>query len=210
MKLLPALSVMYTCRTWPRALATFLLALLLLAACSTLPDQSIPLLPLASRPLAANFTAAGRVAARVTGDAKRGFSGAFAWTHRPAEDVVELLTPLGQIAARMTMTSAGAEIELPDGQRTFTSDPEQFLTDALGVTLPVAALSYWLQAVPLARVPFRAEGDAMGRPVTLWQNGWQIQYTMYADETTGAYPTRLQLTQGDNEARIIISEWSPK
>src|SRR5450631_882342 len=99
MKLLPALSVMYTCRTWPRALATFLPAFLLLAACSTLPDQSIPLLPLASRPLAANFTAAGRVAARVTGDAKRGFSGAFAWTHRPAEDVVELLTPLGQIAA---------------------------------------------------------------------------------------------------------------
>jgi outer membrane lipoprotein LolB len=210
MKLLPALSVMYTCRTWPRALATFLSAFLLLAACSTLPDQSIPLLPLASRPLAANFTAAGRVVARVTGDTKRGFSGAFAWTHRPAEDVVELLTPLGQIAARMTMTSAGAEIELSDGRRSFTSDPEQFLTDALGVTLPVAALSYWLQAVPLARVPFRAEGDAMGRPVTLWQNGWQIQYTMYADETTGAYPMRLQLTQGDIEARMIISEWSPK
>ena len=210
MNSLPELSATCPCRTRPGVLAGFLSAFLLLAACSTLPDQSIPLLPLASRPLAANFTAAGRVAARVTGDAKRGFSGAFAWTHRPAEDVVELLTPLGQIAARMTMTAAGADIELPDGRRTFTSDPEQFLTDALGVTLPVAALSYWLQAVPLARVPFRAEGDAMGRPVTLWQNGWQIQYTMYADETTGAYPTRLQLTQGDIEARMIISEWNPK
>lgn len=210
MKLLPALSVMCTCRTWPGAFAAFLPIFLFLAACSTLPDQSTPLTPLASRPLAANFTAAGRVAARVTGDDKRGFSGGFAWTHRPAEDVVELLTPLGQIAARMTLTAAGAEIELSDGRRTFTSDPEQFLSDALGVTLPVAALSHWLQAVPLARVPFRAEGDAIGRPVTLWQNGWRIQYTAYADETTGAYPTRMQLTQGDIEARMIISEWSPK
>ena len=192
-----------------RALAGILAAHLFLAACSTLPELSSSSTPLAKRPLAANFTAAGRIAARVTGDTKRGFSGGFAWTHRPAEDIIELLTPLGQIAARMTMTSAGAEIELPDGRRTFTSDPEQFLSDALGLTLPLAALPYWLQAVPLARVPFRAEGDAIGRPVTLWQNGWQIQYTAYADETTGAYPTRMQLTQGDIEARMIISEWSP-
>lgn len=121
-----------------------------------------------------------------------------------------MLTPLGQIAARMTMTASGAEIELPDGRRAHTSDPEQFLSDALGATLPVVALPHWLQAVPLARIPFYAEADAMGRPVTLWQNGWQIQYTAYADETTGAYPTRIHLTQGGIEARMIISEWSPK
>jgi outer membrane lipoprotein LolB len=210
MKFLPAWPVTRTCRIPAGARATFLSAFLILAGCSTLPEQSTLSLPLASRPLAVNFTAAGRVAARVAGETKRGFSGGFAWTHRPAEDVVELLTPLGQIAARMTMTAAGAEIELPDGRHTFTKDPGQFLSDALGVTLPVAELPYWLQAVPLARVPFRAEGDAMGRPLTLWQNGWQIQYTAYADETTGAYPTRMQLTLGDIEARMIISEWSPK
>lgn len=199
---------MCICRNRPGALAASLPAFFLLAACSTLTDQSNQSVALASRPLVANFTATGRVAARITGDSKRGFSGGFTWTHRPAEDVVELLTPMGQIAARMTMTPAGAEIELPDGRRTFTSDPEQLLFDAVGVPLPVAALPYWLQAVPLARVPFRADGDAMGRPVTLWQNGWQIQYTMYADETTSAYPTRMQLTQGDIEARMIISEWT--
>jgi outer membrane lipoprotein LolB len=210
MKLLPALPAVCTCRTRFGAFAAFLPAILIVAACSTLSDRPTSLSPLVIRPLATNFTATGRIAARASGDAKRGFSGGFAWTHGPAEDVVELLTPLGQIAARMTMTAAGAEIELPDGERTRTSDPEQFLSDALGVSLPVAALPHWLQAVPLARIPFHAEADAIGRPITLWQNGWQIQYTAYADETTGAYPTRIQLTQGDIEARMIISEWSPK
>ncbi len=191
------------------ALAALCSASLILAACSTIPESTLTA-TLAPRPLAVNLTAAGRVAARVTGDATRGFSGGFLWTHGPAEDVVELLTPLGQIAARMTMTAAGANIELADGSRTFTADPEQFLSDTLGATLPVAALSHWLQAVPLARAPFRAEGDAMGRPVILWQNGWQIHYTEYADESAGAHPTRMQLTQGDIEARMIISEWSAK
>ncbi len=187
-----------------RALFVTALAAALVAGCSTLPVEPSPLV---ARSAVANFVVTGRVAARVTGDTKRGFSGGFAWTHKPAEDVIELLTPLGQIAARMTMTAAGAEIELPDGRRTFATDPEQFLADALGVALPVAALPYWLQAVPLARISFRAEGDALGRPAILWQNGWQIQYNAYADESPGAHPTRLQLTQGEIEARMIISEW---
>ena len=185
-------------------------SLLLAGGCASLPGQSSSISALAPRAIAMNFSAAGRVAARDTGDARRGFSGGFAWTHTPAADVIELLTPIGQIAARMTMTAAGAEIELADGRRTSTADPEQFLTDTLGATLPVAALPYWMQAVPLARITYRAESDAIGRPVTLWQNGWEIQYAAYADDTPASHPTRLQLTQGTIEARMIISEWSPK
>ena len=88
------------------AAAAALPAILFLAACSTLPGQPAAPSALAARPFVANFTAAGRVAARLTGDDKRGFSGGFNWTHQPAQDVVELLTPLGQIAARLTMTVA--------------------------------------------------------------------------------------------------------
>ena len=65
------------------ALPSLLPAFLLLAACSTLPGDPTPVSSLAARPVAANFTAAGRVTARVTGDARRAFSGGFAWTHRP-------------------------------------------------------------------------------------------------------------------------------
>lgn len=195
---------------------TLAIALSSIAGCSSLPDRqppgsaSLPIGTLAPRAAAATFTATGRVAARDTGDARRGFSGGFAWTHSPAEDIVELLTPLGQIAARMSLTSAGATIELADGRRTFAADPERFLSDELGITLPLGALPYWLQAVPLSKAKFQAEADALGRPTMLWQNGWEIQYTAYAGENVGAYPTRMQLTQGTVEARMIISEWSAK
>ena len=163
--------------------------------------------PLAARKVAATFTVNGRIAVRETSEAKRGFSGGFVWVHKPGEDVVELLTPLGQIAARMTMTPAGADIELADGQRSRTADPERFLSQSLGVSLPLAALPYWMQAAPVPSVPSRAEADPAGRPVALWQNGWQIRFAAYADDTTQANPTRIDLRQGDVEARLIISEW---
>jgi len=163
---------------------------------------------LGPRTAAAAFTASGRVAARITGDSTRGFSGGFSWVHRPSGDTIELLTPLGQIAARMNLTAAGATIELSDGTRTTTADPEGFLSESFGIPLPLSALPNWLQGVPLPGTPYRAEADALGRPSTIWQNGWQIQYSDYSDGTPTANPTRLLLTQGNVDARMIISEWS--
>jgi outer membrane lipoprotein LolB len=193
-------------------LRVFALSLVVVVAggCSTLaPPAPVAGAPnLANRPLAPSFTASGRVAARVTGDSARGFSGGFTWSHGTGGDTIELLTPLGQIAARMRVTPAGAEIETSDGRKTVADDPERFFAEVVGVGLPLAALPNWMQAVPLAATPFRAEADAKGRPVILWQSGWQIQYADYADDAIWARPTRLQLNQGDVEARMIIAEWS--
>ena len=143
----------------------------------------------------------------MTGDSARGFSGGFNWTHAPSGDTIELLTPTGQLAARMTSTISGAAIELADGRRIFAADSEQFLAETTGVSLPVAALPHWMQAVPLPTLPFKAEADPVGRPLILWQNGWQIQYTAYAGDRVDANPTRMQLNQGDIEARLVINEW---
>ena len=199
----------------PAAARAALVAIAVLAAgCSTLGSapsgapSSQPQPILASRPLATAFTAAGRVAARVSGDSARGFSGEFSWAHRAADDTIELLTPLGQIAARINLTPAGATIELPDGTTTSTADPEGFLTGSFGVALPLAALPSWLQGVPVPGAPYRAQADAAGRPSTIWQNGWQIQYTEYSSDSPTARPTRIQLNQGNVDARLIVSEWS--
>ena len=181
-----------------------LLALSTLAGCASLPSK---VATLKARDVAEIFTVSGRIAARDTGDSKRGFSGGFSWDHRPGEDVVELLTPLGQIAARITMRASGTSIELADGQRATTQDPEQYLSRALGISLPISALPYWMQAAPVPSVPVRSEADAAGRPAAIWQNGWQIRYGEYTSESLAAHPTRIDLVQGDVEAKMIISEW---
>lgn len=196
-------------RPRPRACVFAICAVVAITGCSTLEPPSPAGNPkLATRSVAERFTASGRVAARVTGDTSRGFSGGFTWTHGPGVDTIELLTPLGQIAARMRVTSSGAEVQTSDGRNTIAADPERFFSEAIGVALPLAALPNWMQAVPVAGTPYRAETDPFGRPAVLWQSGWQIQYTDYAGESISARPTRLQLNQGDVEARMIISEWS--
>ena len=180
--------------------------MVVLAGCATQPATPAAF---QAREIAPTFSVSGRIAARTTdtGNARRGFSGGFTWAHKPGEDAIELLTPLGQIAARLMMTPTITRIELADGQRSTTDDPERFLGRALGINLPIAALPYWMQAAPVPSTPMRAEPDAIGRLEALWQNGWQIRYSQYSDAAANAYPTRIDLSQGDVEARIIISEW---
>ena len=187
-----------------------------LAGCATQSPVDRPAAAVATfnpRPVAASFSVSGRIAARANSDtgadggAKKGFSGGFSWSHTLKEDVVELLTPLGQIAARVTMTAAGATIELADGQRTTTTEPESFIARTLGISLPIAALPYWMQGAPVPGVQRRAEADDAGRLSLIWQNGWQIRYAEYSSPGFDAHPTRIDLTQGDVEVRMLIAEW---
>ena len=159
------------------------------------------------RVLAATFNINGRIAVRDVGENKRGFSGGFSWNHQPDNDIVELLTPLGQIAARVTMTATGATIELADGQRATTGEPEAYVARVLGIRLPIRALQYWMQGAPVPGPSIRVEADSVGRLALLWQDGWQVRYGEYASDDFQANPTRIDLTQGDVEARILIGEW---
>ena len=182
-------------------------ATVVVSGCSTVPVQSAVATVIKPRTLAATFNASGRIAVRDVGENKRGFSGGFSWNHTPTDDVVELLTPLGQIAARLTMTTSGTTIEQADGRRATTAEPEAYVARVLGIRLPIRALPYWMQGAPVPGSSIRAEADSAGRLALLWQDGWQIRYGDYADESFDANPTRIDLSQGDIEARILIGEW---
>ena len=52
--------------------------------------------------------------------------------------------------------------------------------------MPLLALPYWMQAVPVPSIASRAEADPVGRPSALSQSGWQIRYTEYADASSDA------------------------
>src|ERR1700752_2487806 len=106
-----------------------------LAGCAGMPgpppaDTATGPPPLAPRTIAKSFTASGRIAARGGVESIRGFSGGFSWAHRPGSDTIELLTPLGQTAARVEMTPAGASIRHSDASTTWTADPERYLSDS--------------------------------------------------------------------------------
>jgi outer membrane lipoprotein LolB len=157
---------------------------------------------LAPEPLApAIFSLVGRVAVRYGDEAA---SGRVSWRHSATADDVLISTPLGQGIAEINRRDGVYTLVTANRERFSAPDPERLTEHALGWALPLAGLPDWVQGRAQPGVAAEPRYDG-GRLAELRQRGWTIEYSGY--EQNGELPTRLRLTRGDLDIRLVIDQW---
>ena len=48
-----------------------------------------------------------------------------------------------------------------------------------------------------------------GRPRSVIDQGWTIDYTDYTDEAPDALPRKIDVQRGDTRLRLIVDAWNP-
>lgn len=172
-----------------------LAAVLTVAACAALGPA----------PTSPPFDILGRVLVSHEG---RAFSSGLRWQHRPAQDEIMLLTPVGQALAHIVHGAEGATLTAADQRRYHATSVESLTRQALGWELPLARLTYWVrgEAAP-GSAPTVLERDDSARVVRLEQDGWRIAFVNYARDEHGGRPRRLDLYRGTQRIRLVIDEW---
>jgi len=134
----------------------------------------------------------------------RQFSGRLEWQHGRAGDRLLFSDPLGQGVAELQRPQQGAVVlQLADGSRRESSDPDQLLAEVLGVALPLDELSAWVQARPGPGA--LVEPDAQGRPWRVRESGWLLTYH-YGDGAR--LPSRLDASlDGVLKLRLSMESW---
>ncbi len=173
-----------------------------LSACAPL-SASAPAM-IATRTFAPAFELEGRISASAGQEAA---SGRIDWRHDHGTDSFTLLTPLGQIAARLDANAVGAQLQTADGQVQTADSAEALLPRVLGVDVPVARLGRWVQAAPDATAEVRNH-DSFGRPALVIDQGWRIEYADYSSDAADAPPARLDISRGDARIRLVIDSWT--
>jgi outer membrane lipoprotein LolB len=184
--------------------ALAMICVALVTACAT-PVQTPPDTAAAAYQDAA-FEVEGRLSATRGADA---ITANFSWSHDVGNDRIDLTTPLGGTVARLTGDRDGAKIELSDRRVLRAPSFDALTSDALGLPIPVAGLTAWLNGKPRAGSAHSLTRDAQGRAQSLRQDGWEIEY-VYADERA-ALPARLLLHYPGAEPvemRIVVDNWS--
>ena len=182
-----------------RKITALWLALALGGCATTVP---VPLAPVSVQ-LSANWTLQGRIGIQT--DAQS-LSGTLHWQHREQSDELLLTSPLGQGVARIVINAEGAELDMPNQPARYAADAESLTSAALGYSLPVAGLVWWVQAQPAPGRTFDATRDAAGRLAQLKQDGWVIDYQYAADAP--ARPRRLVVVRDGLEIRLVADSWS--
>lgn len=144
------------------------------------------------------FTLQGKLA--VTGAP---LSGNLRWQQEGSHFVLRLTGPFGAGAMELSGVPEAVRIRSKD-QDILTQDAEGEIARITGLRLPLAALRYWVLGVAAPENPASTVFDAQGRPISLQQLGWTVEFEEF-DEQVPALPRRLRTQQGDWVAALIVS-----
>lgn len=131
---------------------------------------------------------------------KREFDGRF---------MMMLEAPFGQGVFRIDATPAGAyHLLLPDGRVFVNSSAEALLENAVGWSLPIGGLDYWIRGMPYPNSDHRDQLDTDGRARSIRQDGWDIEYRDYFPAgDVPALPRRLTLAKDTVTLKLAIERW---
>lgn len=175
---------------------------LAVAGCATTPVP--PAAPVDTRaPLPERWSMQGRIGVKTP---EQSLSGNMRWTHRGDADELLLTSPLGQGVARIVRDADGVTLEVPNRPARRAADAESLTAAVLGYGLPVAGLTWWVQARPAPGSDFEATRDAFNRFDRIRQDGWTIEYLRYADDAP-ARPQKLALSRAGLEIRVVVDSW---
>ncbi|HQS99009.1 MAG: outer membrane lipoprotein LolB [Hydrogenophilales bacterium 16-64-46] len=171
------------------------LPVLWLAGCATAP---VPMVGEAEP--ATRWTLTGRLGIQTD---SQSLSGNLDWRHRPQFDVIVLATPLGQGVARIERRPGEVVLDIPNQPQRRAADAETLMQDALGYSLPLTGLVWWIQARPDPRRPADVKREATGRVERIVQDGWTVDFLQYADKR----PRKLALIRDGLELRLVLDSW---
>lgn len=137
--------------------------------------------------------------------ADQGFTAGLRWDQQQDAFKISLTDPLGRIAARLdgndelvTLTAQGESYQ--------ATSADELMQDNLGWALPLDSLYHWSKGIPDPNHPLRAVGyDTLGRPISLLQDGWQVEFKRYPDDEVLSQPRHISIERPTFKAKLVIS-----
>ncbi|MCG6541516.1 lipoprotein insertase outer membrane protein LolB [Pseudomonas sp. KSR10] len=137
-------------------------------------------------------------------------SGTLFWLQRQDYFDIRLSGPLGRGATRLTGRPDAVALEVAGQGRFEAESPEALVESQLGWQLPVSNLLWWVRGLPAPDSRSRVALDANGRLANLQQDGWDVQYLGYSEQSGFSLPSRIKLAGRDLQITLVIKDWQPR
>ncbi|MDD5272460.1 MAG: lipoprotein insertase outer membrane protein LolB [Methylovulum sp.] len=173
---------------------------LLVSACNNVdvvPDGSYSRAVLAKQPPVGHWALDGRLS---LSGVKDSWSANLAWAHG-SDDVLKLSGPLGQGATVIRLNDDAVTIDRGGGKVQTSPQPEAFINQQLGLSVPIRALSYWVVGLP---EPGQAFVDM---PSGFRQADWLVEYKQMQPAGQRLLPRKMTVMNGQAKLKLIIEQW---
>lgn len=108
-----------------------------------------------------------------------------------------------------TITGTPDNVQVRSRGNTYQSNnPEQWIQDKMGWTLPLAGLRFWILGMPSPHSDADIDLDREGRVLTLEQDGWTLNYTEYQKAGSHQLPRKFDVSNSDVKLKIVVDSWN--
>jgi outer membrane lipoprotein LolB len=134
------------------------------------------------------------------------------WAQRAAQYyVMQITNPItGGLVAKLSRDKSGVILLSDDGKTYRDNDEERLLQRQVGIGLPLKGMQYWVRG--LASPQYKTEKltlDAYGRPQSIQQAGWKINYSRYLSNKSNAMPRKVVISRAKDDVylKMIAKQW---
>ena len=152
-----------------------------------------------------HWQAEGRMAAA---HGQKGGNASFVWVQRGDAYQIKLFGPFGSGAIYINGRPQYVELRESNGKTTQAQSPEMLLKKVAGWQVPLTGLQHWMRGMPMPQAQSSQQQlDSQGQLKHLTQQGWQIEYEEYQNNSMPALPSKLRLQNGDTKLKMIVTSW---
>jgi len=177
------------------------LAILQLTACSIFPDKIAGEFKLdKGNELYRNksWTFWGRIA--IT-DQKNALSADIVWAHDLNQESIELAGIFGMGRTKINLSRQRVMIDSAGKEEVSYGDVNDIVSSKLGVTVPVAALQYWVLGLVAPSESYIRQESGFE------QYGWRVRYQQMQQQSNKSLPRKIRLEKGGSLLKLIINQW---
>ena len=147
----------------------------------------------------------GRAVIAMKGEA---YSLGLQWRQQRGAMKMLLQAPFGQGVIQIDTNQAGQyQLRLPNGQIHISDSPEALLEEVVGWSIPISGLKFWIRGLPQPDGSFSHRLNQDGRPDSIRQNQWTIDYQDYFRKQQPVLPRRIKLTHANILLKLVIERW---
>lgn len=178
-----------------------LLGLSFLVACSMQPGPGISSATHSDPWLIERFALKGRIGLRGSGSAS------IRWNQAGDYYRIVLFGPFGSGRIEIEGDPKQAAWRDQNGNFASTREPEAFLQEKLGWSLPITSLRFWVRGLPAPDDSIERFEVEKGQLRSLKQNGWLLRLDRYQTVGDVELPGRLVLENNQQKLLLLVGEW---
>lgn len=134
------------------------------------------------------------------------FGGALSWMQDGEAFQARFYGPLGVGAVAISGTPEEMEVRSKDGAIR-TRDPEAYMQQQFGWSLPLRGLRYWVLGLPAPGGQTALKLDEFGHILSLKQDGWELSYTEYQNVAGLELPRKFSISDSDRGFKVFVDTW---